>query len=148
MTTDQVTSSLSQLSLHPNGSSSETEDWDRTLNVQPASGQRISLNSVAFPTGAEQQEDIAKAQQPDAVVKGGQAEMKRTLSELLRLHAEKGTNVTFSAEEASRVAEVLGQWVSRISRRHFQYQGGLSYYRCLGHAEQKSPSFPCGVSRS
>ena len=39
--------------------------------------------------------------------KGG----KRTLSELLRLHSEKNTNGMFSAEEASRIADVLGQWV-------------------------------------
>lgn len=36
----------------------------------------------------------------------------RTLSELMRVHAEKGTDVTFTAEEASRVADVLKQWVS------------------------------------
>ena len=39
---------------------------------------------------------------------------KRTISELLKLHAEKGKDVTFSAEEAGRIAEVLGQWVSRV----------------------------------
>lgn len=30
----------------------------------------------------------------------------------MRVHAEKGTDVTFTAEEASRVADVLKQWVS------------------------------------
>ena len=35
----------------------------------------------------------------------------RPLSELMRLHAEKGTDVTFTTEEASRVADVLKQWV-------------------------------------
>ncbi|KAF8271866.1 hypothetical protein EI94DRAFT_1656918, partial [Lactarius quietus] len=37
---------------------------------------------------------------------------KRTLSELLKLHAEKGTDVHFSAEEATRLEEVLGQWIN------------------------------------
>jgi ABC-type sulfate transport system substrate-binding protein len=32
----------------------------------------------------------------------------------MRLHAEKGTNSKFSQEEASRVADVLGQWVSVV----------------------------------
>ncbi|EIW77187.1 hypothetical protein CONPUDRAFT_36493, partial [Coniophora puteana RWD-64-598 SS2] len=36
----------------------------------------------------------------------------RSLSELLRLHAEKGTDVHFTAEEASRVGEVLKQWIN------------------------------------
>ncbi|OCH93321.1 hypothetical protein OBBRIDRAFT_790353 [Obba rivulosa] len=115
MTTDpdQVASSLSQLSLHSNGAS-ETEDWDRTLNIQPGSGQRISLNSIAFPAGAGREEDGAKTPRPEAGQKG-KTEAKRTLSELLRLHAEKGTNVTFSPEEASRIAEVLGQWINSES---------------------------------
>lgn len=43
--------------------------------------------------------------------KAGLSKGKRSLSELLRLHAEKGTDVKFSAEEALRVADVLGQWV-------------------------------------
>ncbi|KAH9974038.1 hypothetical protein BGW80DRAFT_1171126, partial [Lactifluus volemus] len=37
---------------------------------------------------------------------------KRTLSELLKLHAEKGTNVHFTQEEAARLEEVLGQWIN------------------------------------
>ena len=48
----------------------------------------------------------------------------RSLSELMRLHAEKGTDVTFSAEEASRVADVLKQWVSRPD----------ACFRSLGHS--------------
>jgi hypothetical protein len=34
-----------------------------------------------------------------------------TLSELLRLHAEKDSKGNFSAEEATKIADVLGQWV-------------------------------------
>lgn len=40
---------------------------------------------------------------------------RRTLSELLRLHSEKGCEGRFSADEASRIADVLGQWV-RVAR--------------------------------
>lgn len=41
----------------------------------------------------------------------------RSLSELMRLHAEKET-VAFSAEEASRVADVLKKWVSMMPFSH------------------------------
>ncbi|EMD31906.1 hypothetical protein CERSUDRAFT_88525 [Gelatoporia subvermispora B] len=115
MTTDpdQVSSTLSQLSLHSNGAS-ETDDWDRTLNLgSTSSGQRAPLNFVLFPGGADQ-EDGAKTPRP-RTGQDGLTETKRTLSELLRLHAEKDTNVTFSPEEASRVAEVLGQWINSES---------------------------------
>ncbi|RXW11805.1 hypothetical protein EST38_g14050, partial [Candolleomyces aberdarensis] len=40
------------------------------------------------------------------------AEGKRTLSDLLKLHAEKGTNCAFTQEEATRVGDVLGQWIN------------------------------------
>lgn len=63
-------------------------------------------NTVSFPGNAEEQSS--------APVAGGKS--KRTLSELLKLHAEKGTDVKFTQEEASRIAEVLGQWVGTIFR--------------------------------
>jgi hypothetical protein len=34
-----------------------------------------------------------------------------SLSKLLRLHSEKDSKANFSAEEAARIADVLGQWV-------------------------------------
>ena len=45
----------------------------------------------------------------------GKTKGRRTLSELLRLHSEKGCEGRFSADEASRIADVLGQWV-RVAR--------------------------------
>jgi hypothetical protein len=42
----------------------------------------------------------------------GKSQGKRTLSELLKLHSEKGCHGKFSPEEASRIADVLGEWVS------------------------------------
>jgi hypothetical protein len=38
---------------------------------------------------------------------------KRTLSDLLQLHSEKGSNGDFNPEEAKRIADVLGQWVGQ-----------------------------------
>lgn len=46
--------------------------------------------------------------------RGGRAG-KRTLSELLKLHAEKGTDVHFTSEEANRLEDLLGQWVRPFS---------------------------------
>lgn len=60
-------------------------------------------NSVIFPA-----EDAERTPGRGVASKSG-----RTLSELLKLHAmEKGGEGRFSQEEVSRVAEVLGQWVS------------------------------------
>lgn len=92
---------LSSLSLN-------SEDWDRSegeINPSNVSGHAISTprNSVVFPgDGVEETPGRSR---------GGGKE-GRSLSELMRLHAEKGTDLTFNAEEASRVADVLKQWVS------------------------------------
>ncbi|EGN92586.1 hypothetical protein SERLA73DRAFT_190950 [Serpula lacrymans var. lacrymans S7.3] len=93
--------SMSTLSLNSNGS--QGEDWDRSeTDIQPNLSHVTPRNSVVFP--AEGIEDTPGK----AVCSKG----KRSLSELLRLHAEKGTDVSFSAEEASRVADVLNQWIN------------------------------------
>jgi len=97
---------MSTPSLNSNGS--QNEDWDRSesdIQVDSKLSDNKPLttprNSVIFPAdGAE------KTPGRGAASKG-----ERTLSELLKLHAEKGTEGRFSADEASRVAEVLGQWV-------------------------------------
>ncbi|KAJ7718158.1 hypothetical protein B0H16DRAFT_1897717 [Mycena metata] len=66
-------------------------------------------NSVVFPAGAAG-DDATPGRNPKANGKteGG----KRSLSELLRLHAEKGTDCTFGPEEAARVADVLRDWMN------------------------------------
>lgn len=81
----------------------QSEDWDRWVNET----HNISQNSVQFP-GTSEPNTQDEPESP------GSAKAKRTLSELLKLHAERGTDVNFSPEEADRVAEVLGQWVSGI----------------------------------
>lgn len=97
--------STSTLSLHSNGS--QNEDWDRSESDIQADNKPTTTprNSVIFPVDGNE-----KTPGRGAAGKG-----ERTLSELLKLHAEKGTEGRFSQDEASRVAEVLGQWV--ISRR-------------------------------
>ncbi|KAA1473023.1 hypothetical protein DENSPDRAFT_779311 [Dentipellis sp. KUC8613] len=83
----------------PSRASMPPEDWDRS----EADIDRSLIGSarVAFPSSG------ADAHEPEEGRRG-----KRTLSELLKLHAEKGTDPNFSPEEAARVAEVLGQWIN------------------------------------
>ncbi|KAJ7070098.1 hypothetical protein C8F01DRAFT_1115256 [Mycena amicta] len=102
--------SLSTLSLH--SSSSHSEDWDRSLSmdgsVPPSPGSQTRplahtpRNSVVFPSGTSATAD------EDATPGRG----KRSLSELMRLHAEKGTACKFTQEEASRVGDVLRDWIN------------------------------------
>ena len=90
------------------------EDWDRSeSDIQLDSNSRTPRNSVLFPADA----------MPDLSPRKGSRRGNRTLSELLKLYAEKGTDCQFSQEEATRIADVLGQWVclsipigSRLSR--------------------------------
>jgi hypothetical protein len=97
---------MSQMSL--NSTESQSEDWDRSMSVDEDHDMLVDVptktprNSVIFPADGSQDTPRSKA--------GG----KRTLSELLRLHAGQGADA-LSTEEASRVADVLGQWVSRSS---------------------------------
>lgn len=100
--------SMSTLSLNSIGS--QNEDWDRSESDIQANNHESDnkpmttpRNSVIFPA-----EEVERTPGRGVASKGG-----RTLSELLKLHAtETGADATFSQEEVSRVAEVLGQWVS------------------------------------
>ena len=104
MSTDQGDFSMSQLSLN----SSDTDDWDRSMSSDiDTAHTKTPRNSVSFPGNGG-----ADERGPSQNGSLGRGAGKRTLSELLKLHAEKGTDVNFTPEEASRVAEVLGQWVS------------------------------------
>ncbi|OSD08086.1 hypothetical protein PYCCODRAFT_1430273 [Trametes coccinea BRFM310] len=107
MSTEQVNRSMAQLSLSSN--TSDVEDWDRSMSsdADPAHP-NTPRNSVSFPgRGAADNEGT-----PGRNVSLGRGGGKRTLSELLKLHAQEGTDVNFTPEEASRVAEVLGQWMA------------------------------------
>lgn len=100
MAPEHLQPSVSQISL--SSSTSQNEDWDRWAHESVS--QPTSQNSVHFPGSGDTQEHT--------VLAGTSSKAKRTLSELLKLHAERGTDVNFTPEEADRVAEVLGQWVS------------------------------------
>ena len=79
------------------------EDWDRSeSDIQADCDPRTPRNSVLFP---------ADGILDSSPRKGGRRE-NRTLSELLKLYSEKGTDCQLSQEEATRIADVLGQWVS------------------------------------
>lgn len=107
----EVDVSMSQLSL----ASSDTEDWDRSMSSDADPNRPTTpRNSVSFPAHGGADED-ALAQNGSL----GRGAGKRTLSELLKLHAEEGTDVNFTPEEANRVAEVLGQWVSVLVSPRF-----------------------------
>jgi len=94
-----TSSSISQ----PSRGGANEEDWDRSeSNIQPEGDPRTPRNSVLFP--ADGGSDLSPR-------KGGRRG-DRTLSELLKLYAEKGTDCQFSQEEATRIADVLGQWIN------------------------------------
>ena len=112
--------SLSTLSLNSTSSDSQNEDWDQSLEITDEDitsentlsplARTTPRNSVVFPAD----------ETPGRLVKTGcghgrdgsvDGKGKRTLSELLKMHSERGTNCQFSVEEASRVGDVLGQWV-------------------------------------
>ncbi|RPD65590.1 hypothetical protein L226DRAFT_530868 [Lentinus tigrinus ALCF2SS1-7] len=103
---EQVDYSMSQLSLN----SSDTEDWDRSMSSDADPNHpKTPRNSVSFPGHGA---DEGTPSRNGSLSRGAG---KRTLSELLKLHAEEGTDVNFTPEEASRVAEVLGQWINSSS---------------------------------
>lgn len=121
-----------------------SEDWDRstelegvTLSYSEGRTHKHSLsareggevpstppqNSVAFP--ADAQPDTPRRRE----VHAREGEPKRTLSELLRLYAEKGTEPHCSPEEAASVGRVLGQWVSTC--QHTTHHFSLTCMRFL-----------------
>ncbi|KAG7085623.1 hypothetical protein E1B28_003172 [Marasmius oreades] len=101
--------SMSKLSL--NSDSESTEDWDRSMSQDSQSSQsspdnsepKTPRNSVVFPRNGNGETESTPCT-------GGR--QKRSLSELLRLHAEKGTECSMSPEEAERLGDVLGEWIN------------------------------------
>ncbi|KAJ2915128.1 hypothetical protein MD484_g5286, partial [Candolleomyces efflorescens] len=92
--------------------SDSTDDWDRSLTLPDSTfipeddqATRTPRNSVLFPA-----EETTPGKSITAPFRG--AEGKRTLSDLLKMHAEKGTECAFTQEEATRVGDVLGQWIN------------------------------------
>jgi hypothetical protein len=110
-----MTSSLSRHSSQP------PEDWDHpesTIDPSPANSVAPAPTSrIVFPSshGDTVNGDDAPppptSDAPHSPHRRDGRSGKRTLSELLKLHAEKGTDVHFTAKEAARLEDVLGQWV-------------------------------------
>jgi len=119
--------SVSSVSLSSTGSHSE--DWDRMPDLngsEPSSSihypdsTTTPRSSLVFPSDPDSTPKRSSASQGTTNASGAQTgrthtKGKRSLSELMQLHAEKGTESTLSVEEVSRVAEVLGQWINAES---------------------------------
>ncbi|KAH0581763.1 hypothetical protein J132_10900 [Termitomyces sp. J132] len=138
--TEQLDSSLTSLSI--NDSASQNEDWDRSLILSDVESSSLSLsqqisketprNSIVFPVGGDATPGRTRVITAESPAREG----KRSLSELLRHHAEKGMAIKFSAEEASRVAEVLGQWINASSS---PYEGEDDFFN-ISHDDLAIPS--------
>lgn len=99
----------------PSRASVAPEDWDRSETDM----QRTRSSHIVFPSHG------SEASNGGALHEGARGGGKRTLSELLKLHAEKGTDVNFSPEEAARVADVLNQWINSESS---PYEGDDDFF--------------------
>jgi len=87
------------------------DDWDRSGTlITVVAPEPTPSSPIVFPTDTTPGRKTWYSQHSRDVSADGKCG-KRTLSELLRLHSETGTNGNFSPEEASRIADVLGQWV-------------------------------------
>ncbi|KAK7042968.1 hypothetical protein VNI00_008705 [Paramarasmius palmivorus] len=135
---DSADFSMSKLSLNSNDS--QGEDWDRSMNLDSEASSALPSedghssqqsktprNSVVFPGNGETEGT------PKAVMG---AKGKRSLSELLRLHAEKGTECNFSPEEATRLGDVLGQWINASSS---PYEGEDDFFKPGSHDDLSIP---------
>lgn len=145
MPSDSLDRSMSSLSLASTDSQPE-DDWDHSLihdlessslaaplELSTADSTAVSQlsgstprNSVVFPSEEtpsrarryiSNQETGLHSRSASVDVLDGCVK-KRTLSDLLKLHSENGSNGDISVEEAKRIADVLGQWVgsSNFSR--------------------------------
>ena len=106
-------------------SSLSPEDWDHseptttidhstaTATANNTTASAAAPSRVVFPSssqGGRDDDDDATTSAPAPPLPEGGRSGKRTLSELLKFHAEKGTDVHFTTEEAARLEETLGRW--------------------------------------
>lgn len=136
MPSDVLDRSISSLSINSTDSQPE-DDWDHSLNLDnsvvtpievpvadssiPATVSQLSYtaprNFIVFPVdGTAGRATHFNSHNRSESAEGLDVGMKkRTLSDLLNLHSERGSNRDFSIEEAKRIADVLGQWVCLIN---------------------------------
>jgi len=95
--------SLSKLSLH-------SEDWDMSsTDIRLEQGQRpCTPSSSRAPQ--DRDAEATPGGEPTGIGKS-----RRSLSDLLRLHAEKGRDLKLSAEEEEVLSEELGHWINSDS---------------------------------
>ncbi|KAF5349205.1 hypothetical protein D9756_009312 [Leucocoprinus leucothites] len=111
------------------------EDWDKSLvsegdssetsNQSPSHSALPPRNSIIFPA-ATGEDSVTPSQHSVEWSRVGLGQSKRTLSELLKVHAEKGTDCRLSQEEATRLGEVLGQWINASSS---PYEGEDDFFK-------------------
>ncbi|KAN0111705.1 hypothetical protein V8E52_008266 [Russula decolorans] len=119
-----MTKSLSRHTSQP------PEDWDHPESMVDSSSSVTSTTApttsrVVFPSQGGAAAADPDAPSPDVHSHRGGRAGKRTLSELLKLHAEKGTDVHFSSEEANRLEDLLGQWINSSSS---PYEGDDEFF--------------------
>ena len=88
---------MSQLSID----SSASEDWDRST-----SDIRVDADPPKTPSPARIRGSTEENEGTPGGTKG-----RKSLSDLLRLHAEKGKDLQLSEEDEERLSEELGRWV-------------------------------------
>ncbi|KAF8531314.1 hypothetical protein JB92DRAFT_95402 [Gautieria morchelliformis] len=104
--TPQLEASLSNLSI--GSSSSTSEDWDRSaseIQADPEPPQTPSTSRVATVHVVDTENEGTP----------GGAKGRQSLSDLLRLHAEKGKDLKLSKEDEQRLSEELGKWINSDS---------------------------------
>ncbi|KAF6741955.1 hypothetical protein DFP72DRAFT_831912 [Ephemerocybe angulata] len=103
-------------SASSSSSSIDAADWDTSVTMSDTP-RLTPRNSVLFPQEVNQGglEESTPRRKETSQRSIGKGEGGRTLSDLLKLHAEKGTRCAFTQEEARRVGDVLGQWINSSS---------------------------------
>ncbi|KAF8589094.1 hypothetical protein K439DRAFT_1612992 [Ramaria rubella] len=104
--TPQLEASLSKLSI--DSSNSASEDWDRSasdIHVDHEPPKTPSTSRMARLSHMDNDNDGTP----------GGTKGRRSLSDLLRLHAEKGKDLKLSEEDEQRLSEELGKWINSDS---------------------------------
>ncbi|KAH6909521.1 hypothetical protein BKA70DRAFT_1102390 [Coprinopsis sp. MPI-PUGE-AT-0042] len=97
-------------------------DWDMSISLDDLTANPSTpRNSILFPKDAYTTPNADPTSSPKATRRTSHRDSSpskrpnRTPSELLKLHAEKGTTCAFTQEEATRVGDVLDQWINASS---------------------------------